>query len=180
MTKKKKKSNKQIPQQSQVKTPVTRRTNGSKRNYLPFIIVALIFITGVILFLFKGRFTSGLKSAGSYKDYNVLLITLDTLRADHLPMYGYQKVKTPNLDRLASDSFVFEDAISQVPLTLPSHTSMMTGRLPIGHGVRDNAGFFLDRGETTLAEEMKGLGYATGAFVSAFTLAIRSRIRSVL
>ena len=78
MTKKKKKSNKQIPQQPQVKTPVTKRTNESKRNYLPFIIVALIFIAGVILFFFKGRFISGLKSAGSYKDYNVLLITLDT------------------------------------------------------------------------------------------------------
>ena len=68
------------------------------------------------------------------------------------------------------NSFVFEDAFSQVPLTLPSHTSIMTGRLPIGHGVRDNAGFLLDPGETTLAEEMKGLGYSTAAFVSAFVL----------
>jgi arylsulfatase A-like enzyme/Tfp pilus assembly protein PilF len=166
MTKKKKKPNKQ----PQLTTPVAKKTESRKRNYIPFIIGFLAIAVAGTLFFFLGHFRSGLKSAGSYKDYNVLLITMDTTRADHLPMYGYKNVKTPNLDRLASDSFVFEDAVSQVPLTLPSHTSIMTGRLPIGHGVRDNAGFFLDPGETTLAEELKGLGYSTAAFVSAFVL----------
>lgn len=166
MTKKKKKTNKQ----PQIITPVAKKTESGKRNYIPFIVGFLAIALAGILFFFKGHFRSGLKSAGSYKDYNVLLITMDTTRADHLPMYGYKNVKTPNLDRLASDSFVFEDAFSQVPLTLPSHTSIMTGRLPIGHGVRDNAGFFLDPGEITLAEELKGLGYSTAAFVSAFVL----------
>jgi arylsulfatase A-like enzyme/Tfp pilus assembly protein PilF len=166
MTKKKKKSNKQ----PQTTTPVVKKTESHKRNYIPFIVGALAIAAAGILFFFKGHFGSKLKSAGSYKDYNVLLITMDTTRADHLPMYGYKNVKTPNLDRLAKDSFIFEDAVSQVPLTLPSHTSMMTGRLPIGHGVRDNAGFFLDPSETTLAEELKGLGYSTAAFVSAFVL----------
>jgi arylsulfatase A-like enzyme/Tfp pilus assembly protein PilF len=166
MTKKKKKPNKQ----PQLTTPVAKKTESRKRNYIPFIIGFLAIAVAGTLFFFLGHFLSGLKSAGSYKDYNVLLITMDTTRADHLPMYGYKNVKTPNLDRLASDSFVFEDAVSQVPLTLPSHTSIMTGRLPIGHGVRDNAGFFLDPGETTLAEELKGLGYSTAAFVSAFVL----------
>lgn len=166
MTKKKKQTNKQ----PQITTPVAKKTENRKRNYIPFIVGFLAIAVAGILFFFKGHFGSGLKSAGSYKDYNVLLITMDTTRADHLPMYGYKNVKTPNLDRLASNSFVFEDAVSQVPLTLPSHTSIMTGRLPIGHGVRDNAGFFLDPGETTLAEELKGLGYSTAAFVSAFVL----------
>ncbi|MCI0617258.1 sulfatase-like hydrolase/transferase [bacterium] len=170
MTKKKKKTNKKVVSQAQVATPAAKIPSGHKRNYVAIIVVSLAIATAGILFFFKGHLTSGLKSAGSYKDYNVLLITLDTLRADHLPMYGYRDVKTPNLDRLASDSFVFEDAVSHVPLTLPSHTSMLTGRLPIGHGVRDNAGFILDPGETTLAEVLKGMGYATGAFVSAFVL----------
>ncbi len=107
---------------------------------------------------------------GDYKNFNVLLITLDTTRADHLPMYGYDKVKTPGLERLSDESFVFEDAISHVPLTLPSHTSMLTGLLPISHGIRDNAGFFLDQGITTLPEILKSNGYATSAFVSAFVL----------
>jgi len=166
MTKKKKKTNKQ----PHITTPAAKKTESRKRNYIPFIVGAVAIAAAGILFFFKGHFGPGLRSAGSYKDYNVLLVTMDTTRADHLPMYGYKNVKTPNLDRLASDSFVFEDAVSQVPLTLPSHTSIMTGRLPIGHGVRDNAGFFLDPGETTLAEELKGLGYSTAAFVSAFVL----------
>jgi arylsulfatase A-like enzyme/Tfp pilus assembly protein PilF len=148
---------------------VATRTASNKSKY--FALAAIVLAISFVIFFFqKGRFNSGLKAAGSYKNYNILLITLDTLRADHLPMYGYREVKTPNLDRLASDSFVFEDAVSHVPLTLPSHTSMLTGRLPIGHGVRDNAGFILDPGEITLAEVMKGSGYATGAFVSAFVL----------
>lgn len=107
---------------------------------------------------------------GQFKDYNVLFVTLDTTRADHLGVYGYKGVKTTHLDAFARESFVFEDAISQVPLTLPSHASMMTGRLSIGHGVRDNSGFFLDPKETTLAEVFKRAGYATSAFVSAFVL----------
>ena len=176
MSKKKKKTNKKVVPEAQSPALAAKKPRGIKRNYLAIMVVVLAIAAAGILFFYKGRFISGLKSAGSYKDYNVLLITLDTLRADHLPMYGYQNVKTPNLDRLASNSFVFEDAISQAPLTLPSHSSMMTGRLPIGHGVRDNAGFFLDHGETTLAEEMKGLGYATGAFVSAFVLDSRWRL----
>lgn len=169
MAKKKKKSNKKLDQQVSVTTPAAKKTSGRKPKYLAILVAALAVGAGILFFL-KGHFSSGLRAEGSYKDYNVLLITLDTLRADHLPMYGYHEVKTPNLDRIASDSFVFEDAVSHVPLTLPSHTSMMTGRLPIGHGVRDNAGFILDPGEITLAEVLKGAGYATGAFVSAFVL----------
>jgi arylsulfatase A-like enzyme len=111
--------------------------------------------------------------SGSLKDYNVLLITMDTTRADHLPMYGYKNVKTPGLDRLAETSFIFEDAIAHVPLTLPSHTSILTGQLPIGHGVRDNEGFVVDPKVETLASILKTNGYATAAFVSAFVLDAR-------
>ena len=142
------------------------------RNSKALIVIAvLVVLTVAGLFLFRNRlgFHRSLQ-AGKFKDYNVLFVTLDTTRADHLGFYGDRDAKTPHLDALAHDSFVFEDAISQAPLTLPSHTSMMTGRLPIGHGVRDNAGFFLDPSETTLAEVFKQAGYSTAAFVSAFVL----------
>ena len=110
-------------------------------------------------------------ASGSLKGKNVLLVTLDTTRADHLPAYGYKSVKTPGLDRIASKSLIFEDAIAQAPLTLPSHASILTGQLPIWHGVRDNEGFFVDpKNATSLAAILKGQGYQTAAFVSAFVL----------
>ncbi len=101
---------------------------------------------------------------------NVLLISIDTLRADRLGCYGYEKATTPVLDRLASESARFENAFSPVPLTLPAHASLLTGTYPIYHGVRDNSGFVLPEGRTTLAEVLRGEGYRTGAFVGAFVL----------
>ncbi len=127
--------------------------------------VVLVLLAGAGFLLFRKKI-----QPGSYRDYNVMLITLDTTRADRLPMYGYDQVETPALDRLAGGSIVFESALSHVPLTLPSHTSMLTGVLPISHGVRDNAGYFLDLKATTLTEILKANGYQTSAFVSAFVL----------
>ena len=103
-------------------------------------------------------------------DAPVFLISVDTLRADHLPIYGYAAVETPNLDRLARDSIIFENAVSHVPLTLPSHASLFTGLLPFQHGVRDNLGYRLDKSHQTLATFLKKKGYATGAAVSAVVL----------
>jgi choline-sulfatase len=100
----------------------------------------------------------------------VVLISVDTLRADHLPAYGYRGVETPAIDALARDSLVFENAISQVPLTLPSHASLLTGLLPFQNGVRDNVGYRLDGGRATLASFLRSRGYATGGAVSAFVL----------
>jgi arylsulfatase A-like enzyme/Tfp pilus assembly protein PilF len=104
------------------------------------------------------------------QDLNVLVITLDTTRADRIGAYGYAGIQTPNLDRLAREGVLFEQAASAAPLTLPAHSSLFTGRLPPEHGVRDNGGFFLDPRETTLAEILKGRGLATGAFVGAYVL----------
>ncbi len=100
----------------------------------------------------------------------VILITVDTLRADRLECYGYRKIKTPNINRLASEGIRFANAIAQVPLTLPSHCSILTGTFPIFHGVRDQAGFYLPEKRTTLAQVLKAQGFATAAFVSAFVL----------
>jgi arylsulfatase A-like enzyme/Flp pilus assembly protein TadD len=107
---------------------------------------------------------------GKYKDYNLVLITMDTVRADHLRQYGYSKIQTPNLDRLAAQSYIFQDAMSHAPLTLPSHVSMLTGKIPRSHGVLDNGGFHLHDKEITLPEILKEAGYRTGAVVSSFVL----------
>lgn len=108
----------------------------------------------------------------------MILISIDTLRSDHLPAYGYRAIATPNLDRLARDGVVFDHAFSNVPLTLPSHTTIMTGLLPAEHGVRDNAGAHLDPSRQTIASMLHSLGYATGGAVSAFVLRRDSNIAS--
>lgn len=107
---------------------------------------------------------------------NVILISIDTLRSDHLPAYGYRAIATPNIDRLANDGVVFEHAYANVPLTLPSHATIMTGLLPAEHGVRDNAGYTLDAKTTTIASMLHARGYATGAAVSAYVLRHDSNI----
>lgn len=101
---------------------------------------------------------------------NIILLTIDTLRADHLECYGYDKVKTPNINKLADEGIIFEHNIVQAPLTLPSHSSIFTGTNPLYHGIRDNGGFYLDESHTTLAEILKNRGFLTGAFVAAFVL----------
>jgi choline-sulfatase len=106
----------------------------------------------------------------------VILISIDTLRSDHLPAYGYRAIATPNLDRLARDGIVFTRAFSNVPLTLPSHTTIMTGLLPAEHGVRDNAGYRLDPSHATIASLLRANGYATAGAVSAYTLRRDSNI----
>ena len=101
---------------------------------------------------------------------NILLITLDTTRADHLGAYGYTRAKTPNLDRLAASGVLFERAIAAAPLTLPAHASLLTGRYPFRHGVRNNGSFTLAQTTPTLATALHAAGYRTAAFVSAFVL----------
>lgn len=108
--------------------------------------------------------------APTYPNAPVILISVDTLRADHLPAYGYDAIKTPNIDVLAQDGVVFTHAFSHVPLTLPSHSSLFTGLLPGEHGVRDNLGFHLDDAYETLAERLKTHGYQTAGVVSAMVL----------
>jgi choline-sulfatase len=101
---------------------------------------------------------------------SVILITIDTLRADHVGCYGAQMVKTPTLDALAHDGVVFERAISQVPLTWPSHAAILTGTYPFQNGVQDFTGRPLAQQFRTVAQAFQQAGYATGAVVSAFVL----------
>jgi arylsulfatase A-like enzyme/Tfp pilus assembly protein PilF len=102
-------------------------------------------------------------------EQNVLLVTIDTLRADTLSSYG-GPARTPNLDALAAAGVRFTFAHAHAVVTLPSHTTILTGRYPFEHGVRDNAGFRLADSADTLAEAMRAKGFATGAFVGAFPL----------
>ena len=99
---------------------------------------------------------------------SVLIITLDTTRADRLGPYGHALADTPTYDALADAGTVFERAYSSCPLTIPSHSTMFTGRYPPSHGVRDNGDFVLGPDQVTLAERLKEAGYATAAFTSAF------------
>jgi arylsulfatase A-like enzyme/Flp pilus assembly protein TadD len=101
---------------------------------------------------------------------SVILITIDTLRADHVGCYGAQVVKTPTLDALAHDGVVFERAISQVPLTWPSHAVILTGTYPFQNGVQDFTGQPLAEQFRTVAQAFQKAGYTTGAVVSAFVL----------
>ena len=100
----------------------------------------------------------------------IIVISVDTLRADHLPAYGYTKVKTPAIDALAADGVVFERAYSHAPQTLPAHASLLSGRLPFETGVRDNVGFTVKDGERLLPEMLRDRGFTTGGIVSAYVL----------
>ncbi|MEI6669628.1 MAG: sulfatase-like hydrolase/transferase [Acidobacteriota bacterium] len=100
----------------------------------------------------------------------IILISVDTLRADHLPIYGYKDVETPAIDALAADGLVFDQAWAHSPQTMPSHSSILTGLLPFEHGVRDNMGFLLKPGTPTLASRLHDRGFASGGFVSAYVL----------
>lgn len=101
---------------------------------------------------------------------NVVLLTVDTLRADRIGAWGYRETDTPQMDRLAAEGTRFANAISTVPFTLPAHSAIMTGTYPPWHGVRENVGYSLGDEAVTLAETFRDQGYATAGFVSAFPL----------
>ncbi|MCP3964327.1 MAG: sulfatase-like hydrolase/transferase [bacterium] len=102
---------------------------------------------------------------------SIVLISIDTLRSDRLPAYGYDGVETPAIDALRADSILFERAYAQAPLTIPSHASILTGLLPAEHGVRDNIGYHFESGAVAyLPRLLAETGYDTGAAISAYVL----------
>jgi len=106
----------------------------------------------------------------TYAGENLILISVDTLRADHLACYGYRANSTPNFDRLARESILFERAFSEYPLTLPAHSTMLTGLYPFDHGVVENVGFRLDDSRRTLAEMLKANGYVTAGVAGSYVM----------
>ena len=132
------------------------------RTRITAVVLAAVVVAGVWFFV-------GRRPASSIR--NVLLISIDTLRADHLSCYGHDKPTTPHIDALAKEGVLFEHVVAPVPLTLPSHCSMLTGTNPTYHGVHDNIMYRLgDEANVTLAELLKGHGFTTGAIVSASVL----------
>jgi choline-sulfatase len=132
---------------------------------------------GIIVIVLVGAATAmvavhGWRSADSRPSTAepIILISIDTLRADHVGAYGYHKVQTPNIDGLAADGVLFERAYSHVPLTLPAHTSILSGRLPFETSVRDNIGFTVKPGERLLPQMLRELGFRTAGAVSAYVL----------
>lgn len=120
-----------------------------------------------------GRKSTSTRSRGA----PVILISIDTLRSDHLPAYGYRGVSTPNIDSLRRDSVLFARAYSNSPMTLPSHASILTGLLPADHGVRNDVGYRLDAEKTnSLPCALRTLGYHSAAAVSAYAIRSESGI----
>jgi choline-sulfatase len=110
-------------------------------------------------------------AVGPFRQAPIVLISIDTLRSDHLPAYGYRRVETPAIDALRRDAVLFARAYSHVPLTLPSHCSILSGQLPGDHGVRDNVGYSFDAAaQRSLPLVLGKAGYATGGAVSAYVL----------
>jgi arylsulfatase A-like enzyme/Flp pilus assembly protein TadD len=128
--------------------------------------IALCLALAVLLPACRGKQSAG----AAFENAPILLISIDTLRADRLPLYGYKKIETPAIDRLAGDGIVFDNAYAHVPLTLPSHATMMTGRLPYENGVRSNIGYSIEPKGPKLPQLLKARGYATGGAVSAYVL----------
>jgi arylsulfatase A-like enzyme/Flp pilus assembly protein TadD len=101
---------------------------------------------------------------------NVVVVTIDTLRADHLACYGYDRIKTPNIDQLARTGVRFANALTPVPITLPAHTALMTGQYPMATGIHDFSGNKLASGAMTLARVLKAHGYSAAAFIGSAAL----------
>ena len=125
-----------------------------------------IFIILVIIAVLWRCWRTG---AFKKKPFNVVLISIDTCRADHLGCYGYSYNTSPNIDRLASEGILFEQAVSPVPITLPSHSSMLTGMDPLYHKVHDN-NYRLSDSHLTIAEILRKRRYKTVAIVGSFVL----------
>ncbi len=132
------------------------------------LLVGVATLTGATLYVLRRDRLAGETASG--KGWSVLLVTLDTTRADRLGCYGYTRGRTPRLDRLASEGVVFENAFADAPITLPSHASLLTALYPFEHGVRNNGNFRLAEKFPTLATVLRERGYRTAAFVSSFVL----------
>ncbi len=127
-------------------------------------LVALAAVLGLLL-------NAGCFGRGGVR--HVILISIDTCRADHLSCYGFPRPTTPHLDTLAQDGIRFTHAATTVPLTLPAHCSMLTGTTPLAHGVHDNSNYRLDDSKTTVAEILRDAGWRTAGIVGAMVLSKR-------
>ncbi len=136
------------------------------RRWLWIVVTILVLGTALV----AGALRQRRPTVESPRRDNLLLVTLDTTRADRLGCYGYARAKTRHLDRLAAEGVRFAQALSPAPITLPAHASIFTGLYPFAHGVRNNGNFYLGDSFETLATVLQKYGYRTAAFVSSFIL----------
>src|SRR5271165_3364660 len=131
-----------------------------------------LFSLGIarLLCVFFCTFFDTLAAAQSAPKINVVVITIDTLRADHLGCYGDKQIRTPNIDALAAESARFERAYTPVPVTLPAHTAIFTGTYPTLSGMHDFSGNKLNATQPTLASVLQQQGYVTAAVVGSAVL----------
>ena len=139
-----------------------KKKKTKKKWLLPLIVTTVLVGAALVFLLLRGQ--------SDKKIHNVILISIDTCRADHLSCYGYQQQTTPNIDKLAKQSYVFTNTITPIPLTLPAHCSMLTGTIPPYHGRHDNKDKITTPFETTLADVLQRKGFVTGAFISSSIL----------
>ncbi len=155
---------------------VVAQSDGGRSWRRLVLLVGVIVVAAVVtlvLLLRPDRRIEGERlaaSPGQCRGFNLLLVSLDTVRADRLGCYGYAQAETPTLDELAARGVRFANAITSGPLTLPAHSSLMTGLSPQNHGARANVIFSLPDRVETLAETLRAQGYRTGAVISAFVL----------
>lgn len=145
---------------------------GSRATIAVIAAIVIAAVAAAAFFWFRKRDSASAIFAGG-PPRTIILITVDTLRADALGYAGNQRVKTPFIDSLAAEARVFTNAHAHNTVTLPSHTNILTGLLPYQHGIRDNAGFELEAQHPTVAKFLRQQGYATGAFIGAFPLDAR-------
>jgi len=176
MAKKKKKKKKRRRAQAPLPPKPTTKTIEKKpvsekkpKNKKYFLFASLVFFVAAVVFIIFFSLNPQEQIARD-SSLNVLLITLDTTRADRLGSYGYAPASTPNLDFLAANGVRFANAYCQVPLTCPSHCSILTGTTPLYHQVRNNGAYYLAPELQTLAEALKDRDLKTAAFVSSFTV----------
>jgi arylsulfatase A-like enzyme/Flp pilus assembly protein TadD len=153
-------------------SPATPRRGGRAAIIVPAM-VAVAVALAVVFGWFRSDRAPGSSNTNSGPPRTIVLITIDTLRADALGFAGNARVKTPYLDSLAADGLVFTNAHAHNTVTLPSHANILTGLLPYQHGIRDNAGYELDAKHATVARALKQQGYATAGFIGAFPLDAR-------
>ncbi|MEX2271246.1 MAG: sulfatase-like hydrolase/transferase [Vicinamibacterales bacterium] len=129
-------------------------------------VAGVLLVAGLAMAMWQWRGAPDASAASG----PIVLISIDTLRADRLPVYGSTRTTTPNIDALARDGIVFDNAYAHAPQTLPSHASILSGQLPFEHGVRDNIGYTVKNGQRFLQHALGERGFATGAFVSSYVL----------
>jgi arylsulfatase A-like enzyme/tetratricopeptide (TPR) repeat protein len=152
---------------SAVVKPAITNARSRSRRLLALVLGGVMLAVAMIVVVWR---PAAVVPAADLSRLNVLLVTLDTTRADHIGCYGYSRARTPRLDRLAKEGARFSQASSPAPITFTAHTSLFTGLYPFAHGARGNGDFYLADRFPTLATVLHQAGYRTAAFVSAFVL----------